>query len=145
MTISMGKTIFQYWMSPSFWRKQVVRYAIMNACQPASEEGPTSSAAWTMIQEGLLLAIGMRYQILDSAVDIFVRNFYHLYVKHGRKFLSAAQVSQLALQKEPNRRTESNTDVQVTDYVTPIVAVSTDFKLCDLRLNHEGSTLTPCR
>ena len=98
-----------------------------------------------MIQEGLLLAIGMRYQILDSAVDIFVRNFYHLYVKHGRKFLSAAQVSQLALQKEPNRRTESNTDVQVTDYVTPIVAVSTDFKLCDLRLNHEGSTLTPCR
>ena len=122
--------------------KHGVRYAIMKACQSASEEGSTSSAARTMVKEGSLLATGMRYQVLDLAVAIFVRNSYHRYVKHGRKFLSAAHISRLALQKQPNRRTKSNIDVQVIDYVTPIVAVSTDFELCDLRLNHEGSTLT---
>ena len=121
--------------------KHGVRYVIMNACESASEEGSMSSAARTMIQEGLLLAIGMRYQILDSAIDIFVRNFYSQYVNHGTTFISAAHISRLALQKQPNRRTKFNTDVQVTDYITPIVAVSTEMELCDLRLDHEVSTL----
>ena len=100
-----------------------------------------SSAARIMIQEGLLLAIGMRYEILDSAVDIFVKNFYHQYVKHSTKFISAAQFSRHALQAQPNRRTKYNTDVQVKDYVTPIVAVSTELDVDDLSLDHEGSTL----
>ena len=94
-----------------------------------------------MIKEGLLLAIGMRYEILDSAVDIFVKNFYHQYVQQGTKFISAAHISRLALQAQPNRRTKFNTDVQVKDYVTPVVAVSTELDICDLRLNHEGSML----
>ena len=93
-----------------------------------------------MIQEGLLLAVGMRYEILDSAVDIFVRNFYHQYVKHETKLVSAAHIGRLALQKQSNRRTKFNTDAQVKDYVTPIVAVSTELGICDLRLDHEGST-----
>lgn len=93
-----------------------------------------------MIQEGLWAAIGMRYEILDSAVDIFARNFYHHYVKNGAKFLSAAHIGRFALQIKPNRRTRFNTDVQVKDYVTPIVAVNADLDICDLRSNNDGST-----
>ena len=121
--------------------KRGVRYAIMNACQSASEEGPVSSAARTMITEGLLVAIGMRYQVLDSAVDIFVKNFYHHYIQNGEKFISAAHIGRHALQSQPTRRTKYNTDVQVTDCVTPIVAVSTDLAICHLRLDHTGSKL----
>ena len=121
--------------------KRGVRYAIMNACQSASEEGPVSSAARTMINEGLLVAIGMRYQVLDSAVDIFVKNFYHHYMQKGEAFIGAAHIGRHALQLQPNRRTKFNTDVQVTDYVTPIVAVSTELDICHLCLNHTDSTL----
>ncbi|KAL8823899.1 MAG: hypothetical protein Q9191_005457, partial [Dirinaria sp. TL-2023a] len=120
--------------------KRGVRYAVMNACQSGSEEGLSSSAARTMIQQGLLLAIGMRYQILDSAVDVFARNFYYSYIKNGARFISAAHISRLALQKQPNRRTKFNSEVQVMDYITPIVAVSTDIDIGDLRLDDEGST-----
>ncbi|MDI1492909.1 MAG: hypothetical protein OHK93_004692 [Ramalina farinacea] len=98
-----------------------------------------------MINQGLLVAIGMRYQVLDSAVDIFVKNFYRHYIQNGEDFISAAHIARHALQTQPTRRTKFNTDVQVTDYVTPIVAVSTDLAIRHLRLDHAGSTLAHVR
>ena len=110
---------------------------ILNACQSASEEGPFSNVARFFVQNGVLMAIGMRYEILDSAAEIFTKTLYRQLLRHKQNLWEAAPVARLAMRTNPQRWTRFNTQVDVQDYVTPVL-----FSRSDLILMHNPTSET---
>lgn len=78
-----------------------------------------------MVQEGLEVAIGMAYKVLDSAAEIFVDTFYRELYRSGRSFWHSAQVARSALRVNDQRHTKFNTNVVVKDGITPVLVSGT--------------------
>ena len=112
-----------------------VRIVILNACRSASEEGPLSNIARSMVQKGVLMAIGMRYEILDSAAEVFTKSLYRQLLRHQQYLWEAAPIARLAMRSNWQRSTRFNTQVDVQDYITPVM-----FSRSDLILIHHHST-----
>ena len=115
--------------------KRGVRIVILNACQSASEEGPFSNVARFIVQKGVLMAIGMRYEILDSAAEIFTKTLYRQILRHKQNLWEAAPIARLAMRANPQRWTRFNTQVDVQDYITPVL-----FSRSDLVLIHNSTS-----
>ena len=101
--------------------KHGVRVVILNACQSASEQGPASNIARSMVEQGVSVAIGMRYEILDSAAQVFTTNFYQQFLTRKQSLWNAMHSARLAVQVNRTRRTKYNTDLDVQDYITPVL------------------------
>ena len=115
--------------------KRGVRMVILNACRSASEEGPFSNVARFIVQYGVPMAIGMRYEILDSAADIFTKTLYRQILRHKQTLWEAAPIARLAMRTNPQRWTRFNTQVDVQDYITPVL-----FSRSDLILMHDSTS-----
>lgn len=53
-----------------------VRIVFLDVCEFASEQGPLSSTTRDIVETGVWMAIGMRYELLESAAEIFTQNLY---------------------------------------------------------------------
>lgn len=109
--------------------KRGVRIVILNACRSASEEGPFSNVARFLVQNGVLMAIGMRYEILDSAADVFTKTLYRQLLKHKQALWEAAPIARLAMRTNPQRSTRFNTQVDIQDYITPVLFLRSDLNI----------------
>lgn len=72
------------------------------------------------------MAIGMRYEILDSAADVFTKSLYRQLLRHKQNLWESASVARLAMRSNRQRRTKFNTQVEVQDYITPVVFLRSD-------------------
>ena len=93
----------------------------MNACQSASEQSATSNIARSMVEQGVKMAIGMRFEILDSAAAIFTKNLYRQILRHKRSMFDATRIARFAMRKDPKRRTKFNMVLNIQDAITPIL------------------------
>ena len=97
-----------------------VRIVVLNACESASEYGPGSSIARSIVKAGVPIAVGMRYQISESAAEIFTRAFYRALLVHRQSATEALHAARAAMRNCQRRRTRFNTEVDVMDAITPI-------------------------
>lgn len=75
------------------------------------------------------MAIGMRYEILDSAAEIFTKAIYRQLLKHGQELWTATSIARLALRINPQRQTKFLTGVSIQDYITPALFYRSDLKI----------------
>lgn len=73
-----------------------VRLVVANACESASEQGSNSSIVRSIVETGVSMAVGMRYQNSESAAEIFTQTFYGSLV--GRNLVSLKQCTLLVFQ-----------------------------------------------
>ena len=81
------------------------------------------------------MAVGMRYEILDSAAEVFTKSLYRQLLRHKQNLWEAAPIARLAMRSNPHRGTKFNTQVDVQDYITPVV-----FSRSDLILIHNSTS-----
>lgn len=74
-----------------------------------------------MVEQGTNIAIGMRFEILDSAAEIFIKNLYYQLLQQKKSIIDATRIARSALRKHPQRRTKFNTDLDIQDALTPIL------------------------
>lgn len=60
-----------------------VKHAILNACRSGKELATHSSVAHIFVEEGLVAAGGMAYDVLDFAAGPFSDSFYRLFIGSG--------------------------------------------------------------
>ena len=102
-----------------------VQCVVFNACQSASDEGPSSNVARCMVQEGVEVAIGMKYRILDLAAEIFVDTVYREIYRSGRSVWFSAKMARAAMRISNQRHTIFKSSVVVQDAITPILVART--------------------
>jgi len=105
----------------SLLARKGVGYVLLNACQSAAEGSPSSNIIRSMVQEGIEIAIGMAYKVLDSAAEIFVDAFYREVYRSGRSLWRAAQIAQFTIRIKNQRRTRYNSNVILEDWITPVL------------------------
>ncbi|KAL8787688.1 MAG: hypothetical protein Q9195_007644 [Heterodermia aff. obscurata] len=98
-----------------------VDLVVLNACQSASEHGPLANIAKSIVQNGVQVAVGMRYDVLDTAAEIFTTTFYRQLVRHKARWWDAVRTARLAMRLDQRRYTEFDTPVEIQDYITPVV------------------------
>lgn len=75
------------------------------------------------------MAIGMRYEILDSAAEVFTKSLYRQLLRHKQHLWEAVPVARLVMRSNRQRGTKYNTQVDVQDYITPVVFSRSDLIL----------------
>jgi hypothetical protein len=98
---------------------------------------PTSNFATLLIEKGVSVAIGMSFNILDSAAKIFVRTLYSEYLGNRRSLPESVRIARKALQRNPGRRTRYATEVNIQDHITPVIFCSRDMDMI-YTLDHNG-------
>lgn len=61
------------------------------------DNAPTSNVARLLIEKGVSVAIGMSFNILDSAAKIFVRTLYSEYLGNRRSLPESVRIARKAL------------------------------------------------
>ena len=115
-----------------------VRIVILNACQSASEQGPDSSIVRAIVEAGVSIAVGMRYQILESAAEIFTETFYRSLLARNQSIHAAVHAARFTMRNYQKRKTKFNTEINVMDAITPILI--SRFTLGDPRLFEAGQS-----
>ena len=87
-----------------------VRVVILNACQSASEQGPDSSIVRSIVEAGVSIAVGMRYQILESAAEIFTETFYRSLLTRNQSIHAAVHAARFTMRNCQKRKTKFNTE-----------------------------------
>jgi CHAT domain/NB-ARC domain len=105
------------------------RHVILNACRSAMDSASTSNFARLLIEKGVSVAIGMSFNILDSAAKIFVRTLYSEYLGNRRSLPESVRIARKALQRNPRRRTRYATEVNIQDHITPVIFCSREMDM----------------
>ena len=106
--------------------KAGVKTVILNACNSASfqnyEQG--SNLAEVLLSHGVESVLAMAYKVVEEAVEIFMNVFYQSLLLKGASVQDAAQLSRLALRKNRSRRAPYMYNVQLSDYIVPVLYAS---------------------
>ncbi|KAL8824802.1 MAG: hypothetical protein Q9191_004813, partial [Dirinaria sp. TL-2023a] len=98
-----------------------VHLVVINACESASEQGSSSSIVRSIVESGVSMAVGMRYQISESAAEIFTQTFYRSLLSRNLSITEAMHTARLSMRIYQKRKTKFNTEVDVLDVITPIL------------------------
>ncbi|KAL8994420.1 MAG: hypothetical protein Q9169_005607 [Polycauliona sp. 2 TL-2023] len=104
--------------------KEGVKTVILNACNSASfqDQTPESNLAEVLLSYGIESVLAMAYEVVDEAVEIFMRSFYQSLFITGVSVHDAARISRLALRYNRSRRAPYMYNVQLSDYIVPVLS-----------------------
>lgn len=103
-----------------------VKTVILNACNSASFQNRTqgSNLAEVLLGHGVESVLAMAYEVVEEAVEIFMDAFYQSLLIKDVSVQDAARLSRLALRKNRSRRAPYMYNVQLFDYIVPVLYTS---------------------
>jgi hypothetical protein len=102
-------------------QKAGIRVVVLNACQSAvSDSGLAANLSLELLRWGVSTVIGMSYELLTRAADIFMRQFYESLLVKGNDILISTWEARRALRKEQSRQAQFGLNVDVDDGIVPV-------------------------
>ncbi|KAL2060510.1 hypothetical protein VTL71DRAFT_9541 [Oculimacula yallundae] len=111
-------------------RTYEVPCVIINACQSASG---INNFTRSLVEHGISTALGMQYNLLESAAEIFTAALYKDILSRRRPILDACSYARSALRIFSRRKTDYNTTIAVSDYLNPVLYTSEYFTTLEPR------------
>ncbi|KAL8668378.1 MAG: hypothetical protein Q9168_006989 [Polycauliona sp. 1 TL-2023] len=107
-------------------RKAGVKTVILNACNSANfhDYSPGSNLAEVLLGHGVELVLAMAYEVVEEAVEIFMDVFYQSLLIKGLSVQDAVRSSRLALRENRSRRAPYMHNVELSDYMVPVLYTS---------------------
>lgn len=100
-------------------RKHGVGQDVLPACRSVSM-GSISSIAKCIVQNGASGAVGMSFNLLETASDAFTAAFYGKFLGGKATFEEAAAHARNAMRAFPTRKPKFNTTVDIGDFISPL-------------------------
>ncbi|KAG7284484.1 hypothetical protein NEMBOFW57_010859 [Staphylotrichum longicolle] len=106
--------------------KAGVRTVVLNACNSASfrDSAPQSNLAEVLLLHGVKSVLAMAYKVVEEAVEIFMNSFYQSLLAESASVQDATRVARSALLRNKTRRARYMHNVQVLDYMVPVLYTS---------------------
>jgi hypothetical protein len=103
-------------------QKAGIRVVVLNACNSAvSNSGTAANLALELLRCGVSTVIGMSYELLIRAADIYMRHFYESLLVKGTDILTSAWEARRALQEDRSRQAPFGLNVDVDDWMVPVI------------------------
>jgi hypothetical protein len=120
---------------------------VLNACKSAvSDSGIAANLSLELLRCGVSTIIGMSYNFLTRAADIFTRHFYESLLVKGTDILTSTWESRRALREERSRQAPFGLNVDVDDSIVPVLYTHRGLvqnPSSDLRLDLSGLPKIP--
>ena len=101
--------------------KHEVSTVVINACRSAAGINESSNLASLLVQKGVKNAIGMSFNVLSLSADIFMNEFYKIFLGQSTTPIEAVAYARGQLRQHSARKTKFNTKVDLEDHMVPQV------------------------
>jgi len=102
-------------------RAHQVPVAILNACQSGMQQGTAETSLGSqLVQRGLWMAVGMSYSVTVSAAQVMMKALYEQLFA-GSPLSSAIRRGRQELYREKSRRAFFGQEVELEDWILPVV------------------------
>lgn len=100
-----------------------IQTVVLNACESASfRMAPKdTNLAEILLSHGIQSVVAMAYKVVDEAIEIFMNVFYQCLLIKKLSVQAAVRMSRLALLKRRGRRARYMHQVQLLDFIVPVV------------------------
>lgn len=119
----------------SLLKEHQIHTVVLNACDSARADAQSeANLAASLINAGLENVIGMSYELNISAAQIFVREFYESFLVERLSIADATVRGRRALQINKSRRARFRLEVDIEDWIVPVLYRAVEGRALDLKL-----------